>query len=226
MRSATSYGDSCADFYDEIYRPANRTLISTLCRLAGNGPVLELGVGTGRVALPLAARGVNIYGVDASAGMIARLREKPGGDDIPVIHGNFATLETNESFSLIFALVNTFFLLSSRREQQQCFKTVTRLLSEDGFFVIEAFQPLGATILDNDSQDMINVIEQVIQTSQGPRRYRSELCYLNATVLDEMACETGLRLAERWGNWQGHNCTNDAAMHISVYVKGEKLRSQ
>jgi SAM-dependent methyltransferase len=219
-RSAASYGDGCADFYDEIYGPADRHLIATLYALAGNGPVLELGVGTGRVALLLAALGVSVYGVEASDAMISKLREKPGGDRITVIPGNFATLQPAESFSLIFALVNTFFLLRSRSEQRQCFKTVAAILSGDGAFLIEAFKPVGAQLVgNNESQDVIHVLEQVIHTRKGLQRYRSELCYLDASALDEMARESGLRLAERWGNWQHHRCPDNAPVHISVYVR-------
>lgn len=222
---AASYGDGCAEFYDEIYGPVSPDLLSTLCDLAGEGQVLELGVGTGRVALPLAARGVNICGAEASHAMIAKLRDKPGGRSIPVVPGNFATLQAGSSFALIFTLASTFFLLRSRKEQQQCFQTVARLLSGRGVFLIEVFKPVGATVMAREEQgslrEEVYVVEQIVGTRMGPRRYKSEICYAEPRELDRMAQEVGLRLKQRWRNWQRQPCLDDGLGHISLYERAD-----
>lgn len=223
---AASYGEGCAEFYDEIYGSIASNLLSTLCQLAGTGRVLELGVGTGRVALPLAARGVNISGVEASPAMIAKLCQKPGGGDFPVIQGNFADVRLTGPFSLIFTLVDTFFLLRSQSEQQRCFHTVSRLLSGEGVFLIEAFRSNGATEMTgvgkDDFTEDIYTVEQVIETRGGLRRYRSEICYAEPQTLDRMAQEAGLCLKQRWRNWQRQPWLDDDPMHISLY---ERCRS-
>ncbi len=222
--NAASYGDGCAEFYDDIYPPPHPRLISTLCELAGAGPVLELGIGTGRVALPLAARGIKIHGVEASQSMIAKLQEKPGATEIPMIHGDFADIRAIGSFRLIFALVNTFFLLTSRNEQRRCLKNVQRLLSDDGIFLIEAFKPLGAAVQfengKDGSQDIIHVLEQTIETRRGPHSYRSRICYADSQTLDQMALDAGLRLNARWRDWQHPDLPSENdLMHISFYER-------
>jgi SAM-dependent methyltransferase len=221
---AGCYGEGCAEIYDEIYGTAAPNLLATLCDLAGDGRVLELGVGTGRVALPLAARGVNICVMEASRAMIAKLREKPGGSNLTVIEGNFANIQLHGSFSLIFTLVSTFFLLSSRREQRQCFQAVARRLSAQGIFLIEAFKPVGAKVVTrvgpDGSREEIHTVEQLLETRVGTLRYRSELCYAEPQALDEMAQEAGLRLKQRWRNWKHQPCLDDdGSMHISLYER-------
>ena len=220
---AASYGEGCAEFYDEIYNSVSPNLLSTLCDLARGGHVLELGVGTGRVALPLAAQGVNICGVEASAAMIAKLRAKPGGSELPLLQSNFADIQLKGHFSLIFTLVSTFFLLHSRGEQQQCFRTVSRLLSERGVFLIEVFKPVGATVIQREGQDGsredVYIVEHVIETRTGPRRYRSEICYADPRELDDMAQDVGLCLKQRWRNWQRQPYVENDLTHISLYER-------
>jgi cyclopropane fatty-acyl-phospholipid synthase-like methyltransferase len=169
---AESYGEGCAEFYDEIYGAVSQNMIAALCGLAGGGRVLELGVGTGRVALPLAARGADICGIEASPAMISKLRDKPGGRETPVIKGNFATVQPKGSFSLILTLVSTFFLLRSRNEQQ-CFHSVSRLLPERGIFLIETFKPIGAIEMARNGQDgsleKTYTVEQVLDKEIGLR---------------------------------------------------------
>jgi SAM-dependent methyltransferase len=220
---AANYGEGCAEFYGEIYGSVSPRVISTLCDLAAGRRVLELGVGTGRVALPLAARGIDVCGVEASDAMISKLRAKPGGRELPVVQGSFADIQIDGSFSLIFALVSTFFLLSSRSEQRQCLLSVARLLSERGIFLIEVLKPIGATGTTREgpdgSRDDVYIAEQVIETTMGRRRYRSEICYAEPLEIDRMAEEAGLCLKQRWRNWQREPYLGDDLMHISLYQR-------
>src|SRR6185369_719174 len=140
-----TYGDRIAVVYDALLPPrveeSTANAVEFLAPLAGTGPVLELGIGTGRVALPLASRGIAVHGIDASESMIARLREKPGGEQIPVTVGDFKTLPMTEQFTLIYVVFNTFFALLTQEDQLACFAAVAEHLLPGGSFVIEAFVP-------------------------------------------------------------------------------------
>src|SRR5215468_6132678 len=136
------YGDRWADVYDEHHSlPDPGPAVEFLAGLAGGGPVLELAIGTGRVALPLAARGITVEGVDASAAMVEQLRAKPGGESIPVVIGDMAEVPVSGRFRLVYLVFNTLFGLLSQARQAQCFANVARVLEPDGMFVIECFVP-------------------------------------------------------------------------------------
>src|SRR5947209_19771427 len=141
----TTYGERIADVYDQWYGEAEfletETAVAALAELAGEGPVLELAIGTGRIALPLAEHGLNVHGIDASESMVAKLREKPGGDRIPVTMGNFADVGVDGAYRLIFVAFNTLFALESQDAQVRCFENVTRRLTNDGVFCIDTFVP-------------------------------------------------------------------------------------
>ncbi|MFN2510131.1 MAG: class I SAM-dependent methyltransferase [Pyrinomonadaceae bacterium] len=189
--------------------------------MSAGGRVLELSIGTGRIALPLAARGIDVSGIEGSPSMIERLRAKPGGSQLQVVQGNFADGEIDGPFSLVFAVVSTVFLLRSHEEQQRCFNTVARLLSDQGLFVLENFEPLGAKPVTGNglTNHQIYLTEEVVETVNGPRKYRVRLCYATVQQLDEMAGKAGLRLRERWSNWQRKPYTPSDHMHISAYVR-------
>src|SRR6266540_871990 len=120
-----TYGDRNADVYDTLYSGLDTDgAVETLAELAGSGPVLELAIGTGRLALPLAERGLEVHGIDASEAMVAKLREKPGGDAIPVTMGDFADVGVEGEYSLVFIGFNTFFALPSQEAQLRCFENV------------------------------------------------------------------------------------------------------
>lgn len=142
-----TYGERAADVYDDWYAGLADTeaAVATLADLARGRRVLELGIGTGRIAVPLAARGVEIQGIDASESMLARLRAKPGGASIPVIVGDFADVEAPGPFSLVFAAFNTFFFLNSQEDQIRCFRNAGKQLAEDGFFLVEVADVTGLT---------------------------------------------------------------------------------
>lgn len=211
---AAEYGENCAEFYDEIYGSVSPGVLSKLQELSGGGRVLELGLGTGRMALPLAARGVDICGIEASKSMVARLRQKPGGDSIEVVQGNFADGGIEGPFSLVFAIVSTFFLQRSRAEQQRCINAVAQLLTREGVFLVENFEPTGAT-----SDEQFYRTEQIVQTSSGPREYRVQICYSSPQQLDEMAQNAGLRLKDRWSNWRGQTYKPGEPLHVSLYER-------
>src|SRR5947207_1750896 len=133
----STYGERWADVYDAWV--ARQSHISDVAELAGSGPALELAIGTGRVALPLAARGVAVHGIDASEAMVGRLREKPGGDAIPVTIGDFADVGVEGAYPLVYVAFNTFFALLTQDDQVRCFRNVADHLSNEGVFALEAF---------------------------------------------------------------------------------------
>src|SRR5215471_18805817 len=135
------YSEQCAEAYDQWFGSYAEAAIDALAELAGRGRALELGIGTGLIALPLAARGVEVHGIDASAAMVSRLRAKPGGDSIPVSMGNFAQVGVDGTFSLIYIVYNTFFALRTQEDQVLCFRKAAEHLDTGGYFVLEAFVP-------------------------------------------------------------------------------------
>jgi len=139
----STYGDRIAAVYDEWLGVPQDTddAVAFLAGLAGQGPALELGIGTGRVELPLAARGVEVHGIDASEAMVARLHAKPGGEAIPVTIGDFADVPVEGAFPLVFVVFNTFFALLSQEAQVRCFENAARRLAPGGAFVLQAFGP-------------------------------------------------------------------------------------
>src|SRR5262249_8160041 len=145
----STYGDRISDVYDRWYPSASPDAIDRLGELAGNGPILELGIGTGRLALPLASRGIEVHGIDASEAMVAKMASKPGGNRIPVTIGNFADVGVSGEYSLIYVVFNTFFTLSDQEEQVGCFANVAKRLRRGGLFLIEAFVPDPARFKDN-----------------------------------------------------------------------------
>ena len=146
--TAATYGDKIAEVYDEMYsKRANvDPTVDALTQLANGGAALELGIGTGRIALPLAERGIKVHGIDASEAIVAKMRAKPGGDAIPVTisdFSQFSLVEDNRDkrFSLVYVVFNTLFQATSQEAQVQCFRSAAAHLIEDGVFVIEAFVP-------------------------------------------------------------------------------------
>ena len=138
----SAYGERIADVYDDWLRAVDPTeAVTALAELVGEGPVLELGIGTGRIALPLAARGLEVHGIDASEAMLARMREKPGGERIATSVGDLAEVAVEGRYSLVFVAANTFFGVLTQDDQVRCFENVEAHLLEGGAFVLEAFVP-------------------------------------------------------------------------------------
>jgi hypothetical protein len=233
-----SFGKDAAAIYDDVPRGDEPETVAFLERLAGGGPALELAVGTGRIALPLAARGVQVDGIDISTAMVAKLREKPGGDRIAVTIGDFADVAVAGSYRLIYVVFNTLFNLLTQDEQVRCFENVAAHLSSDGSFVVEAFVPTFLTRLRDDQYVDAEAIaidqvwldvgrhdavtqrldeSHVSLTSEGVRLYPIVTRYAWPSELDLMARIAGLRLHDRWAGWNREPFTTTSGRHISVY---------
>jgi SAM-dependent methyltransferase len=236
---ASTYGDHLAEVYDEWFSSYEDAAIDTLADLAQGGRVLELGIGTGRIAVPLAARGIEVHGIDASDAMVSKLRAKPGGDSIPVTMGNFADVPVEGEFSLVFVVFNTFFALLTQEEQVRCFRNVAAHLAAGATFVVDAFVPdlkrftglqeVRAHAVTTDSVS-IHATQQdpVGQRVKGQfivfrnaqiKLYPVEIRYCWPSEMDLMAQLAGLRLRHRWGSW--NRCVFNAASekHISIYER-------
>ena len=233
----STYGDRSAPIYDQWHPEAPAEMITALKDLAGAGPVLELGIGTGRVALRLAEQGLEVHGIDASEAMVARLRAKAGGDRIPVTLGNLAEVEADGNYTLIFVVFNTLFCLLSQEDQVRCFANVAKRLRSSGLFLIEAFIPdltrftrgqnaittkVGAdeVRLDVSIHDPLNqrtTSQHVVITEAGTRLYPVQVRYAWPSELDLMARLAGMRLRERWSNWRREPLTAESTGHVSVY---------
>jgi SAM-dependent methyltransferase len=234
-----TYGDRIADVYDAMMAglPDPTDCVDRLAELAGPGPALELGIGTGRVALPLAARGVRVHGIDASAAMVERLRAKPGGDRVEVTLGDFAEVPVEGSYPLVYAVFNTFFGLLTQDDQLRCFAEVGGHLAPGGAFVLQGFVPdqslhpggqsvrtshlgLDHVRLDLARHDPVAQrvdFQHVLLTEDGIRLYPGAIRYAWPSELDLMARLAGLRLRERWGGWRREPFGADSGLHVSVY---------
>ena len=233
-----AFGKDVAETYDDFPRGDEAETVDFLHRLDGNGPVLELAIGTGRIGLPLASQGVRVDGIEISPEMIAKLRAKPGGDQISVTMGDFADVPVDDRFRLIYVVFNTFFNLLTQDDQVRCFQNVATHLTEDGRFVIEAGTPdwlyrlrdhqyvdaetveADVVRLDVARFDPVTQIldeSHVALTRDGVRLSPIVTRYAWPSEIDLMARIAGLRLVDRWGGWKQEPFTADSRRHISVY---------
>jgi SAM-dependent methyltransferase len=232
------YGERWADVYDEQHDSLDPApAVEFLAPLAAGGRALELAIGTGRVALPLAARGITVEGVDASAAMVARLRAKPGGASVPVTIGDMADGPASGPFRLVYLVFNSLFGLLSQARQADCFRHAARVLEPGGAFVIECFVPdvsrpdrgqevraravtessvtAGLGIYDQAAQ---RITAQVVTLGgRGIRLRPVVLRYCWPAELDLMAGQAGLRLRERYGDWDRRPFGSASGRHVSVY---------
>jgi SAM-dependent methyltransferase len=233
----STYGEQIAEIYDEFYPDYDPASIELLADLAGGGPVLELGIGTGRIAMPLHEKGVEVQGIDASEAMISKLRSKPDGSDIEVLVGSFAEFKLDKCFKLVYVVFNTFFNLLSQDDQVRCFKSVREHLSNDGVFLMEAFVPNPCRFVDHQTVRAIDLAEERVRlevsqldpiaqqvTSQhtliskdGVSFHPVRLRYAWPSELDLMAQIAGLSLRHRWGSWSKVEFGKHSQTHISVY---------
>ena len=205
----------------------------------GTGRVLELGVGTGRLAIPLAATGAEVWGIDASEPMLSRLRAKPGGQRVIAVAGDFTAPEdlVEGPFDLAFVAFNTLFELPTQDAQLRCLAGVARLLSPSGVFVVEALAPdltrleqtvsalsvsadaavLQATRHDPATQQVTGA--DVTVTADGVRLSPWSIRYVSVPELDLMARLAGLRLRTRWGGWHREPFSSFSTIHVSVYER-------
>lgn len=233
------YGELWADVYDEEHGFMDPTpAVGALVDLAAGRRVLELGIGTGRVAIPAAARGVQVEGVDASPSMVRQLREKPGGEHIPVAIGDMATMPLGGPFGLVFVVFNTFFSLRTRDRQLACFRNVAAALEPTGRFVLECFVPDVARFRDGNqtvraiaadettlrlNASIHDPVTQIIRTHvliirDGQLTDRPvTLRYAWPSELDLMAQLAGLTLEDRWATWTRAALDANSTQHISIY---------
>jgi len=233
-----SFDEDAAAIYDDTPRGDEREAVGFLEQLARGGPALELAVGTGRIALPLAGSGIRVDGIDLSPAMVAKLRAKPGGDQISVTMGDFADVSVQGTYPLVFVVYNTLFNLLTQEDQTRCFENVAAHLTDDGSFVVEAFVPSFLYRLRSDQYvdaEAIDVAEvwldvgrhdpvaqrldesHVLLSRAGLRLYPVVCRYSWPSELDLMARIAGLRLKERWGGWSREPFTATSDMHVSVY---------
>jgi SAM-dependent methyltransferase len=215
--------------------------LSALARSAtarsGSGRALEFGIGTGRIALPLARRGIAVHGIELSPAMVARLQEQPGAEDVGATIGDFAAVGVDGTFSLVYLVRNTITNLTTQDEQVECFRNVAAQLKPGGCFVIEVYVPqlqrlppgetvhafsvtpahLGFEEYDVATQIAFShhywVIDGQMETFSSPHRY------VWPSELDLMARLAGLTLRERYADWQRTPFTRDSTAHISVWHK-------
>ena len=233
-----SFDEAAADIYDDEPRGDEAATVQLLHELARGGPALELAVGTGRIALPLAAQGIRVDGIDLSPAMVAKLRAKPGGEHLSITMGDFAELPVQGSYALIYIVFNTLFNLLTQADQVRCFTNVATHLTEDGLFVVEAFVPaylhrlrddqyvdaeqvgVDRVVFDVGRHDPVAQLldeSHVMLSPEGVRLFPIVTRYSWPSELDLMAQLAGLRLKHRWGGWQKEPFTSASGNHVSVY---------
>ena len=231
------FGRLWADHYDSTDNPDPAPEVDFLAPLGQGGRVLELAIGTGRVALPLAERGLAVEGVEASPEMVARMRAKPGGADIPVVIGDLADVGVEGPFSLVYLVFNTLFNLVDGARQADCFRNTARVLAPEGAFVVQAYVPDPADIereqqveVRSVTEDTVSLrvhrydraaqtfIRQSITLRDGSVRMEPfAMHYLWPEPIDALAERAGLRLSERYAGYDRAPFTADSKNHVSVY---------
>jgi SAM-dependent methyltransferase len=244
-----AYGNTHADVYDRIY-PSFPTAaaVARITELTAEhpGPVLDLGIGTGRLARPLRAAGVDVHGIDASPAMIAELRSRPGGADIPVHQADIADFDIDHRYSVIVCAVSTLFMLPDRDRQTACLNSARRHLADGGLLIVEAFVPdphrydqdgervelrrfddtsfhLVVSTHRSDTQSI--TITHVLGYGDRAERHRIELHYATPQQLDDMADSAGLALVQRAGSWDLRRYGPRTTDHLSIYRASVRPRA-
>jgi len=226
---AVRYDDDAVMFDPAVVDPT----VDLLAELAGDGAALEFGIGTGRIAVPLAARGVPVHGIDLSQAMVARLRVKPGAEQIAITIGDFATTRVEGTFSLVYLVFNTIGNLTTQSEQVACFENAARHLHPGGYFVIElgfSGGRRGSLSVFDLSDTHVGVDEYDAATQRlvshhfslvDGRWERLSIPFraVGPGELDLMARMAGMSLRERWGGWTREPFTSQSSKHISVWEK-------
>jgi SAM-dependent methyltransferase len=236
------FDERVAERYDKSAEVASEAgavepVVDFLADLAGDGRALELGIGTGRIALPLAQRGVPVHGIELSKAMAAKLREKPGGDEIAVTIGDFATTTVEGAFALAYVVWNTIMNLTTQAAQVSCFRNVAAHLDPGGCFVVEVGVPGLRRLPPGETFQAFHVsdtrwgIDEYDVANQGLISHHFELVdgelernsipfrYAWPAELDLMAEMAGMRLRERWSGWRREPFTSESRSHVSVWEK-------
>jgi SAM-dependent methyltransferase len=233
-RVAARYDESAAEMFDlAVVEP----VIDLLVELAGSGRALELGIGTGRIALPLVQRGVPVHGIELSKAMAAKLRAKPGGEDIGVTIGDFATTTVDGTFSVAYLVFNTIMNLTTQEAQVACFRNVAAHLEPGGCFVIEVGVPGLQSLPPGETFHVFHVsetrwgfdefdvarqglISHHFETVDGKiERFSVPFRYAWPAEYDLMAQLAGMTPRERWSGWTREPFTSDSRKHVSVWEK-------
>jgi SAM-dependent methyltransferase len=242
MDPAGHFGETVAATYDDAEDPmfAPRVVdpaVDLLADLAGDGAALEFGVGTGRIALPLAARGVRVHGIDLSGPMVDRLRVKPGGEAIGVTIGDFASTRVEGSFRLVYLVFNTIMNVTTQAGQVAVFRNAARHLEPGGTFLVETMIPelrrlppgdrfvvfdgsarhWGIDEYDVANQGLISHHVDVDADGETARKSSGPFRYVWPAVLDLMAVLAGIRLRDRWQDWHRTPFTSESRAHVSVW---------
>ncbi len=238
----SAYGSAIADVYDEMYENSYDTsgAIEFIVDLAGGGPVLEFGIGTGRLAAPLAARGLDVSGVDASEAMVEQMRRRPGTETIDVVIGNFVDVDMRRNdYAVVLLAINTIFALPDQDAQVDVFVNAARHLAPGGRFVVEAWIPdltrfqrnqgvwarehgrshVSIEIAKLDAATQRMETTQVRFGAEGLQLFPANHRYAWPAELDLMARLGGLRLVQRWQDWQRTAFTSSSTTHVSVYER-------
>jgi SAM-dependent methyltransferase len=233
-RVAARYNESAAEMFDPaVVDPA----VDFLAELAGSGRALELGIGTGRIALPLSRRGVQVHGIELSRAMAARLIDEPGGKNIAVTIGDMATTRADGSFAVAYLVFNTIMNLTSQAAQVECFRNAAAHLEPGGCFVIEVGVPDLRRLPPGERVRAFHVSErrwgfdEYEVATQGLTSHHFELVdgrlegqsipfrYVWPAELDLMAQLAGLRLRDRWAGWKREPFTSESREHVTVWEK-------
>jgi SAM-dependent methyltransferase len=230
--------DESKKFYGDVQRGDEVAAVAFLAQFAGRGPALELGIGAGRIALPLAARGIRVDGIDISPATVAQIRTKPDGDKISITMGDFADVPVQGQYRLIYVVWNTLFNLPTQEAQVRCFENVAAHLTDDGSFVVEAYTPSFLHRLRNDqyvdaeSIELDEVCLDVLRHDAGTQTLEESHVsisragisfgpcvqrYAWPSELDLMARIAGLRLKDRWGGWNREPFKSGSNAHVSVF---------
>jgi len=231
-----SFGPDVAARYDEDARGDEPETVGFLAELAGDGPVLEFAIGTGRIALPLAGKGPRVDGIEQSSAMVDVLRAKPGGAELAVTVGDMSTVALPDRYSLVYLIFNTIHNLLTQDGQVRCFENAARHLSENGVFVVETGVPwarprtgsyvdvikLGLeevrlSAYQYDAMTQILDTNHMRLTTTGIQMSPISLRLVYPSELDLMARIAGLQLLHRWGGWRREPFTVDSRRHVSVY---------
>lgn len=236
----STFGELYADEYDDLHDPGTTSdSVALISELAGPGKILELAIGTGRMALPLLEKGHDISGIEGSPEMIAKLQEKPGGADIPVIVGDYADVGLLGPFGFVFLVFNTLFNLTSQEAQVRCFQNVGERLAPGGAFLVETFVPDLSGFQDHQRMRTLHVgsksmwfeavkhdpVRQVFEMQRArmaggeTRLHPLVMRYAWPAEIDLMAKLAGLQLESRWGSWTRAPFDADSKMHVSLYRK-------
>jgi SAM-dependent methyltransferase len=231
-----------ADRYDETYAyqfepEVVDPVVDLLAELAGTGRALELGVGTGRVALPLARRGVSVHGIELSRAMAARLKAKPVADAVAITIGDFSTATVDGTFRVAYVLVNTIMNLTTQEAQVACFRNVAAHLEPGGCFVVEVLVPELQRLPPGEAHRVFSADERhwgidefdvarqglishhFLEVDGHLERRSIPFRYVWPSELDLMAQLAGMRLRDRWSGWRREPFTNDSTKHLSIWEK-------